>query len=56
MERLFPGDLFVLGGKVYRFKKARGMKAYVEPAEGERPTVPSWFSDLLPLSFELERL
>ena len=53
VEQLFPGDLFILGGKVYRFKKAKGMKAYVEPAEGEKPTVPSWFSELLPLSFEL---
>ena len=53
VEQLFPGDLFILGGKVYRFKKVRGMTVYVEDAEGEKPTVPSWFSELLPLSFEL---
>lgn len=53
LERLTPGDVFILGGRPYRFHYAKGMKAYVSPAEGERPTIPSWFSELLPLSFEL---
>ncbi len=52
VEILEPGDVFVLGGKTYRFLKADGMKVYVEPAEHERPTVPSWFSEMLPLSFD----
>lgn len=52
VEILEPGDIFVLGGKTYRFLRADGMKVYVEPAENERPTVPSWFSEMLPLAFD----
>ena len=52
VEILEPGDIFVLGGKTYRFLKADGMKVFVEPAEHERPTVPSWFSEMLPLAFD----
>ena len=51
--RLKPGDLFVLGGKVYRFEYSKGMNAYVTPAFSELPTIPPWFSEQLPLSFEL---
>ncbi|MGB9805281.1 MAG: ATP-dependent helicase [Thermoproteota archaeon] len=54
LERLRPGDIFVLGGKLYKFRYARAMKCYVEPApKGSSPTIPSWFSEMLPLSFEL---
>lgn len=53
LERLRPGDVFVLGGKTYRFKFARGMRCFVEDAPGEVPTIPSWFSEMLPLSFDL---
>ncbi|MGC9072183.1 MAG: ATP-dependent helicase [Acidilobus sp.] len=52
VEILEPGDVFVLGGKTYRFLRADGMRVYVEPAENERPTVPSWFSEMLPLAFD----
>ncbi len=52
VEILEPGDVFVLGGKTYRFLRADGMKVFVEPAENERPTVPSWFSEMLPLAFD----
>lgn len=51
--RLKAGDLFVLGGKVYRFEYAKGMNAYVAPAFSEMPTIPPWFSEQLPLSFDL---
>ncbi|MGC9191333.1 MAG: ATP-dependent helicase [Conexivisphaera sp.] len=51
-ERLSPGDVFVLGGRTFRFLKLKGMTAIVEEAAGERPTVPSWFSEMLPLSFD----
>ena len=51
-EILSPGDVFVLGGRTYRFIRGEGMKIIVEPAEGARPTVPSWFSEMLPLSFD----
>jgi len=51
-EILSPGDVFVLGGRTYRFLRSRGATIVVEPAEGARPTVPSWFSEMLPLSFD----
>ncbi len=51
-EILDPGDIFVLGGKTYRFIRSEGLKIIVEPAEGQRPTVPSWYSEMLPLSYD----
>ncbi|MBS3152601.1 ATP-dependent helicase [Candidatus Woesearchaeota archaeon] len=53
LERLKPGDIFVLGGSTYEFRFARGMVAQVKTAEGKKPTIPSWFSEMLPLSFDL---
>jgi ATP-dependent Lhr-like helicase len=53
LEKLKPNDIFVLGGDTYRFKFARGMVAQVESVSGRKPTVPSWFSEMLPLSFDL---
>ena len=53
LERLKKGDIFVLGGDTYRFNFARGMTAQVEAVIGRKPTVPSWFSEMLPLSFDL---
>ncbi len=53
LERLQPGDAFVLGGNVYMFKFARGMTAQVTTSVSRPPTVPSWFSEMLPLSFDL---
>ncbi len=53
LERLSKGDRFVLGGKVYEFLYARGMKGYVKHVEDAKPTVPSWFSEQLPLSYDL---
>jgi len=52
LERLKKGDVFVLGGNTYRFNYASGMVANVNAASG-KPTVPSWFSEMLPLSFDL---
>ncbi|MBU4535732.1 MAG: ATP-dependent helicase [Euryarchaeota archaeon] len=52
MEKLRKGDSFVLGGNIYRFNYARGMSVNVSPASGP-PTIPSWFSEQLPLSFDL---
>ena len=52
VEVLVPGDLFVLGGRVYEYVRSKGLKVYVRPAEGARPTVPSWFSEMLPLAFD----
>ncbi len=53
LERLMPGDRFVLGGKVYEFVSARGLRVKVRPAFDQKPTVPAWFSEMLPLSYEL---
>ena len=53
LERLKPGDIFVLGGNTYRFNYARGMTVQVTPTPGALPTVPSWFSEMLPLSYDL---
>lgn len=52
MEQLQKGDTFVLGGNVYRFNYSRGMVLTVSPASGP-PTIPSWFSEELPLAFDL---
>ncbi len=52
VEWLTPGDLFVLGGRVYEYLRSHGFKVYVRPADGARPTVPSWFSEMLPLAFD----
>jgi len=54
LDTLEPGDVFVLGGDNYEYRYRRGTKVYVDPT-GDRPTVPSWFSERLPLSFDLGR-
>ncbi len=53
LERLKPGDIFVLGGEVYEFRFAKGTTVQVKPVGSRPPTVPSWFSEQLPLSFDL---
>ncbi len=53
LEKLRKSDVFVLGGNTYQFKFARGMTAQVSSSSNRVPTVPSWFSEMLPLSFDL---
>jgi len=53
LERLSRGDIFVLGGRTHEFISAKGFRAYVRKVEGMKPTIPSWFSEMLPLSFDL---
>lgn len=53
LERLKKGDVFVLGGQTYEFKYAQGMTAFVQTSINRPPTVPSWFSEMLPLSYDL---
>ncbi|OIO63354.1 hypothetical protein AUJ69_01220 [Candidatus Woesearchaeota archaeon CG1_02_47_18] len=53
LERLKRGDVFVLGGEKYEFLYAKGMVAYVSASVYKPPTIPSWFSEMLPLSFDL---
>lgn len=52
VEYLEPGDVFVLGGRSYQFIKSGGMRAIVRRVDHQRPTVPSWFSEMLPLAFD----
>ena len=54
LDTLEPGDVFVLGGSNFEFKYRRGSKVYVDRTSA-RPTVPSWFSERLPLSYDLGR-
>ncbi|MFC6785679.1 ATP-dependent helicase [Halobaculum halobium] len=54
LDTLDPGDVFQLGGSTYQYSYRRGSKVYVDPS-GQRPTVPSWFSERLPLSYDLGR-
>ncbi len=53
LMRLKPGDIFTLGGRLYKFEHSKAMKAYVSQAHATAPTIPPWFSEQLPLSFEL---
>lgn len=54
LERLEPKDVFSVGGQSYSFCFRRGGKIYVEPAS-EKPGIPTWSSERLPLSFDLGR-
>jgi len=54
LDTLDPGDVFVLGGDRFEYRYRRGSKVYVDPTSS-RPTVPSWYSERLPLSFDLGR-
>ena len=54
LDTLESGDVFVLGGTNFEFKYRRGSKVYVDRTNA-RPTVPSWFSERLPLSYDLGR-
>ncbi len=51
LERLKRGDVFVLGGKRYEYRYSKGMNIYVA-ASNRSPTIPSWFSEMLPLSYD----
>jgi len=52
LERMKKGDVFVLGGKKYIYLYTRGMNVYVKSTIDRPPTIPSWFSEMLPLSFD----
>jgi len=52
LEKMKIGDVFVLGGKKYQFMYSKGMCAYVKAGIKRNPTIPSWFSEMLPLSFD----
>ncbi len=52
LDTLDKGDVFQLGGERYEYRYRRGSKVYADPTAA-RPTVPSWFSERLPLSYDL---
>lgn len=52
MNRMHKGDVFVLGGSKYGYLYSKGMNLYVKPTPEKNPTIPSWFSETLPLSFD----
>ncbi|WP_418285112.1 ATP-dependent helicase [Halorubrum sp. DTA46] len=52
LDTLDSGDVFALGGERFGFRYRRGSKVYVDRTS-ERPTVPSWYSERLPLSYDL---
>ena len=54
LDTLETGDVFVLGGDRFEFRYRRGSKVYVDRTSA-RPTVPSWYSERLPLSYDLGR-
>jgi len=53
LSRMKPNDIFALGGRLYKFEYSRGMKCFVTVAQSSSPTIPPWFSEQLPLSYEL---
>ncbi|MES3162479.1 MAG: ATP-dependent helicase [Halorubrum sp.] len=54
LDTLESGDVFTLGGERFAFRYRRGSKVYVDRTT-ERATVPSWYAERLPLSYDLGR-
>ena len=54
LDTLETGDVFVLGGQNFEYQYRRGSKVTVDRTSA-RPTVPSWFSERLPLAYDLGR-
>ncbi len=52
VEILNPYDIFVLGGRTYQVLAITPTLVFVKRVEGERPTVPTWFSEMLPLAYD----
>jgi len=52
LDTLESGDVFVLGGSNFEYNYRRGSKVYVDRTSAS-PTVPSWFSERLPLAYDL---
>ena len=53
LAKLKEGDIFALGGRLYQFEYAKEMNCYVTDAQSKSPTIPPWYSEQLPLSYEL---
>ncbi len=55
VEQLIKNDIFVLGGKTYQFIQSNVNSIYVLPIKDVRPNIPNWYSEMLPLPYELAR-
>ncbi len=53
INRLKPGDVFIMGGRACRLERVSNMEAIVLPANGELPTGPRWNANKMPLSTNL---
>ena len=53
LAKLKEGDIFSLGGRLYQFEYSKEMSCYVKDAQSKSPTIPPWYSEQLPLSYEL---
>jgi len=49
------GDVFVIAGRPVRLDKITQLDAWVTPADGETPTVPTWNANKMPLSNRVAR-
>jgi ATP-dependent Lhr-like helicase len=52
LENLTPRSVFVLAGRTFRFRYSKGNVAFVVPEVYNPPNIPSWYSAMLPLSFD----
>ena len=53
VERLIPGDVFILAGRKYKVSGIKNDRVIVLEAKEANPTVPSWIGEQLPRSFDL---
>ena len=50
MNRLHPGDVFVLNGRCMRLVSTYLLTAKVKRADGAMPTIPRWYANKMPLA------
>ena len=54
VQRLRPGQVFVLGTKTWEFARVDRNRVYVRDGRGRAPTIPYWLGpDVIPRSFRL---
>jgi len=50
INRLRPGDVFVLNGRVFRLVSTHLLTAKVKRADNTMPTIPRWYANKMPLA------
>lgn len=50
--KLNPGDIFALGGRMYKFENLKNARCYVCLVTSNLLAIPPWHSEQLPLAFE----